>query len=161
MLIVGGLVGGLIGGVLHAIATVGFGVDQIISGVAINILAPGITKYLSGIYFTTPKALAAGGGPTQSPKVDQFNALNWHGADDALGKIEDHHWFFVSDVAGLLDGIVTSLDVFTHHRAAADPAHLVRAVAHVVRAAAALVRREPDRGRDAGREGLHDEGRPR
>src|SRR5690349_21744657 len=33
MLIVGGIVGGLIGGILHAIATVGFGVDQIISAV--------------------------------------------------------------------------------------------------------------------------------
>ncbi len=40
MLIVGGIVGGVLGGALHALATVYFGVDQIISGVAINILAP-------------------------------------------------------------------------------------------------------------------------
>jgi simple sugar transport system permease protein len=30
-----------------------------------------------------------------------------------LTKVQHHHWFFVSDVAGLLDGLVTSLDAFT------------------------------------------------
>jgi simple sugar transport system permease protein len=113
MLIVGGIVGGLIGGILHAIATVGFGVDQIISGVAINLLAPGVAKYLSGIYFNTQKAITAGGGPTQSPKVNAFNTLDWHSADHWLDKIDNHHWFFVSDVAGLLDGFVSSLTIFT------------------------------------------------
>jgi general nucleoside transport system permease protein len=113
MLIVGGIVGGLIGGILHAVATVGFGVDQIISGVAINILAPGITKYLSGIFFTKAGAITAGGGPTQSPKVKSFSTLKWTSAGNQLDKIEQHHWFFVSDVAGLLEGIVTSLTLFT------------------------------------------------
>ncbi|WP_375480083.1 ABC transporter permease [uncultured Jatrophihabitans sp.] len=113
MLIVGGLTGGLIGGVLHAIATVGFGVDQIISGVALNILAPGVTKYLSGIVFTSQKALSSGGGPTQSPKVDAFSTLNWHSAGSQFQKIEGHHWFFVSDLFGLLAGVVTSLNLFT------------------------------------------------
>jgi ABC-type uncharacterized transport system permease subunit len=113
MLIVGGLVGGLIGGVLHAIATVGFGVDQIISGVAINILAPGTAKYLSGIFFNTTKGIQAGGGPTQSPKVNAFSTLQWHSADHWLSDVHAHHWFFISDVAGLLDGLVTSLNVFT------------------------------------------------
>jgi ABC-type uncharacterized transport system permease subunit len=113
MLIVGGLFGGLIGGILHAIATVGFGVDQIISGVALNLLAPGIAKYLAGIYFTKDKAIEAGGGPTQSPKVKAFSTLDWHSADTWLIKVENHHWFFISDLAGLLDGVVTSLNVFT------------------------------------------------
>ncbi len=113
MLIVGGLVGGFIGGVVHAIATVGFGVDQIISGVALNILAPGIAKYLSGVFFTTTKALSSGGGPTQSPKVKVFGAFDWKSADNQLTTLQAHHWFVVSDVAGLVDGIVSSLSVFT------------------------------------------------
>ena len=113
MLIVGGIVGGLIGGILHAVATVGFGVDQIVSGVAINILAPGVAKYLAGIYFNKPAALAAGGGPSQSPQVKTFGPLTWQWASDELSKIETHHWFFVSDLAGLLDGVVTSLTVLT------------------------------------------------
>jgi general nucleoside transport system permease protein len=112
MLVVGGLAGGAIGGVLHAIATVGFGVDQIISGVALNLLAPGATKYLSGILFTTDEATAAGGGETQSPNVDQFHTLKWTGAHDVLSKLARHHWFFISDVAGVLDGIATSLSLF-------------------------------------------------
>ena len=113
MLLVGGMVGGFIGGALHAVATVGFGVDQIVSGVAINILAPGVAKYLAGIYFNKPAALAAGGGPTQSPQVDTFGPLKWTWAANHLATLEQHHWFFVSDLAGLLEGICTSLTVLT------------------------------------------------
>lgn len=113
MLLVGGLVGGVIGGILHAIATVGFGVDQIISGVAINLLAPGITKYLAGKYFVTPQSISAGGGPTQSPKVHTFGSLQWHWAHDWLDKVNVHHWFLASDLAGFVDGIVYELDWFT------------------------------------------------
>jgi len=106
---VGGLVGGLIGGAVHAIATVTFGVDQIVSGVAINILALGIGRYLSGVFFSD----RPGGGPTQSPQVDRFGSLKLPGADTFFGKIERHHWFFVSDVAGLLRGLATSLSALT------------------------------------------------
>jgi general nucleoside transport system permease protein len=107
--IVGGLVGGLIGGLVQAVATVTFGVDQIVSGVAINILALGIGRYLSGVYFTG----RSGGGPTQSPQVPTFNSLRWAGADHVLNPIENHHWFLISDVAGLLRGVATSLTWFT------------------------------------------------
>jgi general nucleoside transport system permease protein len=107
--IVGGLVGGLIGGLVQAVATVTFGVDQIVSGVAINILALGIGRYLSGVYFTG----RSGGGPTQSPPVPTFNSLRWAGADHVLNPIENHHWFLISDVAGLLRGVATSLTWFT------------------------------------------------
>jgi len=113
MLIVGGIVGGLIGGALHAIATVGFNVDQIISGVAINLLAPGITKYLAGIYFTTPEALSNGGGPTQSPKVHAFSTWDWHAADVWLDKVTAHHWFVISDLAGFVDALISQLNLFT------------------------------------------------
>jgi ABC-type uncharacterized transport system permease subunit len=113
MLIVGGLAGGVMGGILHAIATVGFGVDQIISGVALNLLAPGITKYLSGILFTTDQATKDGGGETQSPQVAQFHTLKWNWAHEQLAKVVHHHWFFVSDLASVLDGFATSLNAFT------------------------------------------------
>ena len=42
-----GIVVGALGGLLHAVATVTFGVDHIVSGVAINILGLGVTQYLS------------------------------------------------------------------------------------------------------------------
>ena len=60
-----GAFGGALGGLLHAIATVTFGVDHIVSGVAINILALGWTRYLSSLTF----ANYAGGGDTQSPPL--------------------------------------------------------------------------------------------
>jgi simple sugar transport system permease protein len=113
MILVGGIAGGLLGGILHAIATVGFGVDHIVSGVALNILAPGIAKYLAGIYFNSDAGIADGGGPTQSPKVSTLSTLQWNSFGDWLGKVNGHHWFLISDVAGLLQGLVTSLNWFT------------------------------------------------
>jgi general nucleoside transport system permease protein len=107
--VVGGVVGGVLGGLLHAIATVTFGVDQIVSGVAIIILSTGAARYLAGVFFTGQQ----GGGPTQSPHVPNFAQLKVPGADDFFGKIERHHWFVVSDLAGLLHGITTSLTPFT------------------------------------------------
>ncbi len=40
-----GILGGMLAGLLHALATVTFGVDHVVSGVAINILALGVTRY--------------------------------------------------------------------------------------------------------------------
>ena len=59
-----GIVGGAIGGLVHAIATVTFGIDQIVSGVAINILAAGVARFLSVIHFAP-----IGGGANQSPRI--------------------------------------------------------------------------------------------
>jgi len=107
--VLGGIVGGFIGGLLHAIATVTFGVDQIISGVAITILSTGAARYLAGVFFTGQP----GGGPTQSPSIPTFAQLKFPGANSFFGKIERHHWFVISDLAGLLRGITTSLTPFT------------------------------------------------
>ena len=107
--VLGGLVGGVIGGVLHAVATVTFGVDQIISGVAIIILSTGAARYLAGVFFTGQQ----GGGPTQSPSVPTFSNVEVPGANSFFGKIERHHWFVLSDIAGLLRGITTTLTPFT------------------------------------------------
>jgi ABC-type uncharacterized transport system permease subunit len=107
--IVGGIVGGLIGGGVHAIATVSFGVDHVVSGVAINILALGTARYLAGVFF----GKEPGGGPTQSPTIPQFSALKVPGAASGLTKIERHHWFLISDLAGLLRAITTTLTPFT------------------------------------------------
>ncbi|MDT4939176.1 MAG: ral nucleoside transport system permease protein [Pseudonocardiales bacterium] len=106
--VVGGVVGGAIGGLLHAVATVTFGVDQIVSGVAIIILSTGAARYLAGVFFSGQQ----GGGPTQSPHVPTFASLKVPGADTFFGKIERHHWFVISDLAGLLRGITTSLTPF-------------------------------------------------
>ncbi len=109
-----GMLGGAFGGLLHAIATVSFGVDHIISGVAINILAPGLTRFLSTEVFNNP---------TQSPDVGGLGKItlpvlaggDFFGAStpDVLGNIDDRDIFFVSDVAGFLRGFVSDLSLFT------------------------------------------------
>ena len=57
------LVGGSLVGLLHAVATVRFNVDHVVSGIAINVLAAGSTEYLSIIFFKGQQ----GGGESQSP----------------------------------------------------------------------------------------------
>jgi len=63
-----GALGGAAGGLLHAIATVQFGVDHVISGVAINVLGPGVARFLSSEVFNK-KFKDQGGSITQSPRV--------------------------------------------------------------------------------------------
>ena len=114
-----GLVAGALGGLLHAIATVQFGVDQVISGVAINILGPGLTRYLSERIFVNYE----GGSQTQSPRVEDIGDFtmpflaggqigDWR-SPDLLGWIENRDWFWLSDMAGMARGLVFQLRWFT------------------------------------------------
>ena len=76
---------GLLGGLLHALVTVTVGVDHIISGVAINILAPGIALYLSKLLFSD----APGGGQKQSPPVPDVGRITLPCLSDWLGTVEE------------------------------------------------------------------------
>lgn len=109
--------GGL-GGLLMALATVTFAVDHIIAGTAILVMAPGITRYLSGLIF--PKY---GGSITQSPNmvgVGTFNLpflaggslFGWT-SPDLLGALERLNWFLISDIAGILRGFVFQMSWLT------------------------------------------------
>ncbi|HEX8081909.1 MAG TPA: ABC transporter permease [Jatrophihabitans sp.] len=99
---------GAAGGLVHAIATVTFGVDHIISGVAINIIAPGLTLYLTKVTF----ANYPGGGQKQSPPIGDAPSVTLP-FSDWLRTVEDKHWFAVSDLAGVLGGLVTRLSLVT------------------------------------------------
>jgi general nucleoside transport system permease protein len=107
--LVGGLLFGALGGLLHALATVTFNVDHIVSGVAINLLAAGAVKYLSGLAFVGHP----GGGKTQSPPIGDLPTLTVPGVSDALSDVEGKHWFFVSDLAAILRGVTTGMSVLT------------------------------------------------
>jgi general nucleoside transport system permease protein len=117
--IVAGVVGGALGGVLHALATVTFGVDHIISGVAINILAPGIARFLASEVFTQ----IPGGSITQSPRVPGVGNFTmpilaggqiggWT-SPDILGWLGRQRWFVVSDMANLAKGLMTRISWVT------------------------------------------------
>jgi ABC-type uncharacterized transport system permease subunit len=115
-----GMLGGGAGGLLHAVATVTFGIDQIVSGVAINVLAAGLTRFLSVVAYP----LGSGGSATQSPQVTGSlpnvslpvlaggKVFGWQ-SPDAFGWIAKHHWFLLSDVAGLLHGVTKNVAVLT------------------------------------------------
>ncbi|PPK69706.1 ABC transporter permease [Actinokineospora auranticolor] len=107
--VVFGLFLGVVGGLLHAVATVTFGVDHIISGVAINLLAPGAALFMSKLYFTD----APGGGARQSPPIGDAPKVTVPGFADLMGTIEDKHWFLLSDLAGVLRGLTTQISVLT------------------------------------------------
>ncbi len=104
-----GVVGGALGGLLHAVATVSFGVDHIISGVAVNLVGPAVATYLSVLAFEG----VPGAGPTQSPRIPTVPTITVPGVSDALVSLANRHWFLVSDVAGILGGFVTNMSPMT------------------------------------------------
>jgi general nucleoside transport system permease protein len=100
---------GALGGLIHAVATVTFGVDHIVSGVAINILALGATQFLaSQLLSGTP-----GGGSTQSPRIPEIGSISVPGISGLLDDVEGTHWFLVADLAGVVRGLTTSISWIT------------------------------------------------
>jgi general nucleoside transport system permease protein len=118
--VVAGSLGGGAGGLLHAIATVSFGIDQVVSGVAINILAVGLARFLSVVAYP----LGSGGSATQSPQVtgnlpnvslpvlSGGKVFGWQ-SPDLFGSLARKGWFLVSDLAGLLKGVTSNVAVLT------------------------------------------------
>ena len=107
--ILGAVLMGVVGGAVHALATVIFGVDHIVSGVAINLLGAGAGAYLAVRTFTG----LPGGGPSQSPPLQQLPFLSVPGLSDALGTVEAGHLWLVSDLASLVRAVTTNLSVLT------------------------------------------------
>jgi general nucleoside transport system permease protein len=107
--IVGGMLCGIVGGLIHATATVIFGVDHIVSGVALNITALGIAKYLAARFFSD----LPGGGPTQSPPLPSLPRVSVPGLSEQMARLEAREIFFLSDLAGVIGGFTTNISVFT------------------------------------------------
>ncbi|HEX6947680.1 MAG TPA: ABC transporter permease [Acidimicrobiia bacterium] len=105
------IIGGALGGLLHALATVTFGVDHIISGVAINILAPGMTRFLSSIveipgWSITQSPRIPGVGSATVPVLAGGTIGSWT-SPDLLGWLGSRDWFLISDMADILKGLLT------------------------------------------------------
>ena len=104
-----GVLMGAVGGLLHAVATVTFGVDHIVSGVAINILGLGATQFLSVIAFEG----VTGGGESQSPPIADISKVSIPGIGDPLKDLQDKGWFLLSDLAGILRGLTVGVSLLT------------------------------------------------
>jgi len=105
---------GALGGLLHALATVTFGVDHVVSGVAINLLGGGIARYLSSIAYGDGQV--PGAGQTQSPNTQPLPQVSLpvlSDGPDLLGRLEDQGWFLLSDLAGILKGLTADVSVLT------------------------------------------------
>ena len=115
------LIAGALVGLLHALATVRFNVDHVVSGIAINTLAAGATEYLSIIFFKGQK----GGGESQSPTgkggYGEFDMPFLSGgriggwrSPDILGWIERKHDVpLLPDVAGFVRGLTSDVYIPT------------------------------------------------
>ena len=95
-------IGGILAGLLHALLTVRIGIDQAVSGLAINLLAYGLTRFLSGVFFPP-----AGGDILTSPYVKPIALFTVPWLSPTLLKIEGHHYFFISNLAGIVAGLIT------------------------------------------------------
>jgi simple sugar transport system permease protein len=104
----GGIALGVIGGLLHAVATITFGVDQIVSGVAVNIIAAGAVDFLSKAFFSD---IVPNGGPRNLSGLFTLPTINIGGLDGWLSDLNDKHWFVVSDLAGLVGALVSHISV--------------------------------------------------
>lgn len=99
---------GALGGLVHAAATVTFGVNHIVSGVAINLLGAGVTKYLSTLLFAPVSH-----NNRESPPVPKFDAFSIQPLGDWLHAVEHGQRVGLSDVAGILGGLITGLTPLT------------------------------------------------
>jgi ABC-type uncharacterized transport system permease subunit len=103
--VLGAIFLGVLGGALHALATVVFGVDHIVSGVAINLIALGVSGFLAEAWFSSLE----GGGPTQSPPLPTPPEINISFIADPMNTLEQKHWFLISDLAGVVEMFTRNL----------------------------------------------------
>jgi simple sugar transport system permease protein len=107
--VVGAALLGIIGGFLHAVATVTFGVDHIVSGVAVNLIGAGSATFLAEAVFPDLQ----GGGPRQLIGLDSPDRITVPGISDASLDIAARGWFFISDVAAFVGALTTSLSLLS------------------------------------------------
>jgi ABC-type uncharacterized transport system permease subunit len=116
MALLGGMFGGMLFGLLLSVATTTFGVNHVVAGFAINILAPGIARFMANELFTGEPGGSVTNSPGNRGDIGRFtmpitsggDLFGW-GSPDVLGWFEDKGWFVISDVAGMLKGLTTNL----------------------------------------------------
>jgi general nucleoside transport system permease protein len=100
-----GAIGGALAGILHAVLTVRIGIDQAVSGLAINLLGMGTARFLSGVFF-----LGKGGDVNISPQVGAIGTFTVPGLSKFLTDIGSKHILVISDIAGVFAGFITKIN---------------------------------------------------
>jgi general nucleoside transport system permease protein len=116
MALLGGIIGGMLGGLLMSVATTTFGVNHIVAGVAINLIAPGVARFMASELFVGVQGGSVTSSPGNSGKMGSFTVPFLSGGDlfgwetpDILGWFEDTGWFMVADAAGFMKGMTTAV----------------------------------------------------
>ncbi|RNM13516.1 ABC transporter permease [Nocardioides pocheonensis] len=104
---------GVLGGLLHGLATVTFGVDHIVSGVALNLIAVGLTTFLAEAFFADLDSQFGHGGAQQLTGLQKPTVITIPGVSDAATSLADKHWFAISDVAALVAAVTNRISVVT------------------------------------------------
>ena len=116
MALLGGIIGGMLGGLLMSLATTTFGVNHIVAGVAINLIAPGVARFMASILFVDAQGGSVTSSPGNSGDIGEFTVPFLSGGDlfgwqtpDILGWFEETGWFIIADAAGLAKGLTTEV----------------------------------------------------
>jgi ABC-type uncharacterized transport system permease subunit len=111
--IAGAILMGALGGLIHAVATVTFGVDHIVSGVAVNLIGLGLAAFLAEAFFSDLNSDRGTGGQNKLTGLDNPGALTIPGVSDGLTSLGEKHWFLISDIASILAGFTTRISLVT------------------------------------------------
>jgi simple sugar transport system permease protein len=115
-----GVAGGVMGGAIHAIATVRFNVDQVISGVVMNIFGLFGARYLSDWVYAGRTDAGVSQSPQQKWPIPKFDTpflsgghlFGWR-TPNFFGWLEQRRWFFLGDVGGIGHGLTSNLSWVT------------------------------------------------
>ena len=111
--ILGAALLGAIGGLIHAIATVTFGVDHIVSGVAINIIGLGAAKFLAEAFFADLNSDRGTGGVKQLVGLERPPSFTVPGISEWSSDLAAKHWFVISDVSAAVAALTTRMSWVT------------------------------------------------
>jgi ABC-type uncharacterized transport system permease subunit len=114
--LLGGIIGGMMGGLVMSVATTTFGVNHIVAGVAINLIAPGVARFMASELFVGVQGGSVTSSPGNSGSMGSFTMPFLSGGElfgwetpDIFGWFEETGWFMIADAAGFLKGMTTDI----------------------------------------------------
>ena len=130
--VLAGLLGGALFGLIHAIGTITFQVDHIVSGVAINILAAGVARFLNVISFEDIAYASSTASPRITGEIGKLTVpflaggpINDEETFNLFGNIENLDTFLISDFAGFILGFLSNISYLTIFALAIVPFSLI------------------------------------
>lgn len=112
--LLGGVAGGLVFGIVMAVLCLELGLNQLVVGVSINVLAAAMTRFLSDIVFTGVSGASIARGPRidgSVPRVSVPFLSGGLGTPDALRGLEDSGIPVLAQFAGIVGGLTRDVSL--------------------------------------------------